>query len=399
MIALHQKTVQVEAALYLHFPYCISRCTYCDFNAHVAPETTGESRAYIVALLRDIDALEGEYRLRSVFLGGGTPSLNSADWLVEVLDRCRRVFEIPPEAEITIEANPGTVDEAGLAKLRAGGVNRISFGVQSFDADILRVLNRVHTPREAALAAAAARTAGFDNLSLDLIYGLPGQNLAGWEETLTRALELEPEHLSIYQLVVEPGTHLERQVDRGEVELPVEDETLAMDRRTVELLPRAGFRRYEISNWSQPGRECLHNQIYWRDEPYLGLGCGAVSYIGGWRFRRIRHPVPYARALAEGRSPLVEAERLGSERALKDGLMLALRTRDGLDLDRVARRYQADPRHLQEFLESLPDGWVHPINGRASLTGEGLDFWNEIYLRLMDTALTVHPPAPGSTPS
>lgn len=380
-------------ALYIHFPFCRSRCTYCDFNAHAAPEHDEPQAAYLDALVGDIESQE-RVALRSIFMGGGTPSLYSGARLARVLEAVRARFEWPHDIEVTMEANPGTVDRSKLEQVREAGVNRISFGVQSFTPRLLALLNRIHSAEEAALGVAAAREAGFDNLSLDLIFGLPQQALEDWEDTLQQALALAPDHLSVYQLTVEPSTRLEAQIRTGELEPPPEEVTLAMDGLTRRVLKAAGFSRYEVSNWARPGRECLHNLIYWRDEPYLGVGCGAVSFLNGWRTKRIQHPHYFAQAMAAGRSPIVEAERMGTEGALKDALMMGLRTREGVCLERLATRFAwSDRQPLSSFLATLPEGWVEQSGSRLRLTEEGLDFHSEIYVRMMDVLLT--PPAAG----
>lgn len=375
--------------LYLHFPYCRSRCTYCDFNAYAAPEADVQA-AYIEALGQDIRT-EGSKRpfyVRSLFCGGGTPSLYGGEAIARILEASRQAFNFDPAAEVTLEANPGTVSEAQLRDFRVAGVNRLSFGVQTFKPELLKVLNRIHLPGEAEEAVRQARRAGFDNVSLDLMYGLPGQTLEDWQDTLRRALALAPEHLSIYQLTVEPGTRLEAQLRNGELQLPDEDVTWAMDRSLRGHLREAGFRRYEISNWSRPGRESVHNRIYWRDEPYLGLGCGATGFVDGWRIRRLLHPHAYARALAEGRSPIASAERMGSESALKDTLMMGLRTRYGVDLARLSRRYpELRVARLRRFFNGLPARWVERKGTRVRLSGQGANFASTVQLQLMETLL------------
>ncbi len=378
-----------KVAVYLHFPYCRSRCSYCDFNAHAAPESSEPAERYIQALLRDID-LQDDYQVETMFLGGGTPSLNRSDHLEQILARCFERFHFQEEAEITMEANPGTVDRSKLQAVRRAGVNRLSLGVQSFDGHLLHLLNRIHGVGEVEEAVQDARGAGFDNLSLDLIFGLPQQTLESWETTLARALELEPDHLSVYQLTVEPSTRLESQIATGELTLPGEDLTLEMDERTQTTLAAAGFHRYEISNWARPGRECRHNLLYWRDEPYLGLGCGAVSYLNGWRAKRIIHPHYYCQAIESGRNPISEAERLGTEAALKDTLMLGLRTDLGVPWNRLKHRYpEVDPEAVQTFFASLPPDWVELEEDQVRLTRKGADLSNEVYFRIMDTLLTL----------
>jgi oxygen-independent coproporphyrinogen-3 oxidase len=376
----------LRVGLYLHFPYCRSRCTYCDFNAYTVPEQSVQDQ-YLEGLIRDIEATgrERNYRIRTVFLGGGTPSLYSAPDIARVMDACRSAFHFEADAEVTIEANPGTVSPESLRGYLSAGVNRISLGVQTFDSPLLRVLNRVHSPDEVHEAVRWSRAAGFKRLSLDLIYGLPGQTVAGWVYSLEQALQLEPQHLSIYQLMVEPGTHLEAQLRNAEVTLPDEEVSDAMDIDSRPRLRKAGFRRYEVSNWTRPGEESRHNQVYWRDQPYLGLGCGATGFIGGWRIRRILHPQIYARALSQGRSPVAVAERMGDEAALKDCLMMGLRTRQGVPFRRLQRRFPTlDLQRLRSYCDELPPEWFRWEPQGLKLTSRGVDFATSVQLQLMD---------------
>ncbi len=328
----------------------------------------------------------------TVFLGGGTPSLAPPEWVEELLTACRRAFTLVEGAEITMEANPGTVDSRGLARLKAAGVNRLSFGVQALDDRLLAEIGRIHSKQEACEAVSWARQAGFDNLNLDLIYGLPGQELADWESTVEQALDLAPEHLAAYALILEEGTPLEARVRRGEVQLPDQDAVADMEELLRACMRRRGYRQYEISNWCLPGRECRHNLVYWANGEYLGLGCGAASYLAGWRSQRLATPEEYVRALGEGSSTLAGAERLGREAAVKETLILALRTRWGADLAAVARRHQVCGPTLAHFFDALPPGLVRRRGWRVRLTARGRDLANEVFVRLLQTALTLARP-------
>ncbi len=375
----------MKTALYLHFPYCRSRCTYCDFNAYL-DAGEGARQDYIEALCQDIRSQE-RCQIATVFCGGGTPSLHSAEQFAQVFAACRQTFDFQP-SEVTLEANPGTVSLSQLKGLRQVGFNRISLGVQSFRSQLLESLNRIHSAEEVEQAVQWARQAGFDNLSLDLIYGLPGQKLSDWSSTLERALSLQPNHLSIYQLTLEPGTHLLAQVERGEVQLPAEEYTYRMDRRARKRLRQAGFRRYEVSNWCQPGREARHNLIYWRDQPYLGLGCGATGFVGGWRIRRLLHPHAYQQALARGASPVASAERRDHEGALRDCLMMGLRTRRGVNWRRLRARFPGLHKgKMRAFLERLPRDWWDWTGPQLRLTSKGVDFTSSVCEEMMDVLL------------
>lgn len=386
--------------VYLHLPFCRRRCAYCDFNAWQDPGE-GVRRAYHGALLADLrqQASDPAPRVGSIFFGGGTPSLAPPSWISELLEVCRQVFEVVPGAEITLEANPGTLDPGNLERLREAGVNRLSFGVQALEDRLLARIGRIHSAREALDALEQARRAGFENLSLDLIYGLPGQTPADWQATLDRALEAQPQHLSAYALSLEEGTPLEASVRRGELCLPDQDAVADMESLLRRTMGGRGFRQYEISNWSLPGRECRHNMVYWANREYLGLGCGAVSYLSGWRTRRLETPEQYVQALRQGRSPLFEAERLGTESALKETLILALRTRWGADLARVARRFAVPQGRLEEAFDGLPEALVRRSGSRVRLTSRGRDLANEVFLGLLGTPLTLPPPGEQALPS
>ena len=263
--------------LYLHIPFCRSRCAYCSFNSYACQAPPA---AYLAALAGQIRYWADqqwcrERRFASLFIGGGTPTIYEGGELAGLLRLCRESFNFREDPEITVEANPNTVTAQALTVLRRAGVNRLSLGVQAFSDRLLVGLGRSHTMAEAHAAIEAARQAGFANINLDLMYGLPGQSAADWRDTLTRALACGPEHLACYELTIEEGTSFARLVERGELILPGEEEALAMAERTHVLLAQAGLHRYEISNYAKPGRECRHNLNYWRNGSYLGLGAGA----------------------------------------------------------------------------------------------------------------------------
>ena len=372
-------------ALYLHIPYCRRRCSYCDFNAHVLPESeTDPFLAYREALVDDIKQQAGG-TVTSIFWGGGTPSLMPIPHLAEVVSALHETFQIPSSTENTIEVNPGTASLEKFLAYQELGINRISIGAQSFQAEHLELVGRIHTSPEIVGCVEAARQAGFTNISLDLIYGFPGQTQEQWSETLRSALKLSPQHLSVYQLTVEPSTRLEMQLVKGELELPPEDEVVAMDDLAVEVLTQAGYHRYEISNWALPGRECAHNICYWADQQYLGLGCGAVSFLNGWRIERVKAPSYYQRALKSGRSPVVFAERRGHDGALKDHLMMGLRVAGEVDCRELARRYPGLTVDIMEaFFQRLPSHWWKRKDSRFELTRAGWDFHSEVTMALMD---------------
>ncbi len=338
----------MRVGLYLHSPFCQAKCFYCDFNSYAGLKHL--YGPYLDAMIQEIRWLAHRFEpsVATVFLGGGTPTVLPIDLLRRLLAACFEAFAVEDGAEITSEANPGTLAPDYLQALRRLGINRLCLGAQSFDPAELAMLGRIHTAEQVALTVAGARQAGFDNLNLDLIYGLPGQALAVWRRTVEQALALTPEHLSLYCLTVEEGTPLYDQVFGGR--LPMPDPDLAADMYDLadDLLGRAGYRQYEISNWSLPCYECAHNLIYWRNQPYLGVGAGAHSSANGQRWWDVLPVHTYvdrmARALppqGQWPSPAAEGGEL-IDRPLEMGetLMLGLRlTREGVVADDFRRRF------------------------------------------------------------
>lgn len=372
-------------ALYVHIPYCRQRCTYCDFNAHVLPHTGKDLfEDYAQALMTDIRAQE-RASVSTIFWGGGTPSLMPTDLLGRVVECLNERFDWNEDLENTLEVNPGTAELEKFEDYRRLGINRLSIGAQSFHSEHLERVGRIHTADQIEETFGLARRAGFDNVSLDLIYGFPYQSVAQWAESLERAVALAPEHLSIYQLTIEPSTRLEVQLAKGELELPPEDDMIAMDDLAESVLSDLGYERYEVSNWALPGRECRHNLKYWSDSPYLGLGCGAVSFLHGWRFERIKAPSYYQKAMASGRSPVVFAERRSLDGALKDHLMMGLRVKEGVRCEQLLQRYPGLSREqLEQFFANLPPDWWSFEDETFRLTRKGWDFHSTVTMELMN---------------
>jgi len=336
-------------ALYLHIPFCQRKCPYCDFNTYAGQEQRYDS--FVQALATDI-IRAGEQRqhptLTTVFLGGGTPTVLTPTQLAHIFAAVQAGFRIAPDAEISSEANPGAVDQSRFRALRALGVNRLSMGVQSFDDKELRFLGRIHSADEAINAFRLAREAGFDNINLDFIFGLPQQDPAIWRSTLKQAIALQPEHLSLYSLTVEPDTMLARQVTQGQV--PDPDPDLAADLYEIacDLLAQAGYHQYEISNWAQgplapsglPRYACQHNLVYWRDQAYLGLGPGAHSYEDDRRWAVLRDVAAYIEAVNHGQSYLDFSETIPPRLAMGEMMMLGLRLVEvGVRLDEFQQRF------------------------------------------------------------
>jgi len=364
------------AGLYVHVPFCLTRCGYCDFNTYAGLDHLAG---------RYVRALAGEAALAgpswagvsfvSIFLGGGTPTMLSSRALGELIGELRGRFDVTASAEVTTEANPDTVDTPSLAALREGGVTRLSMGAQSFDPTVLAALERIHSPQAARRAFAAARAAGFDNVNLDLIYGAHGETLESWERTLREAAAMRPEHLSCYALTVEPATALGRKVAAGRIPPTDPDVQAEMYDLACSVLRQEGYRHYEVSNWARPGFECLHNLGYWEGRPYLGLGAGAHSYRDGRRWWNVRPPQQYLEEVESGRLPLGGGEVLTDDERRMERLLLGLRVAEGVPVEWI------DGRQGEEFVEQ---GLAEVRAGRLTPTDRGMLLANDLVLALAE---------------
>ncbi|MBI3609959.1 MAG: radical SAM family heme chaperone HemW [Nitrospirae bacterium] len=370
-------------SLYLHFPYCWSKCHYCAFNSIRYDKP--QSLRLLSALKTEIarygrSPLVQGRRLSTIFMGGGTPSIFTADQILDVLDLCRASFAWADGIEITMEANPGTVDLKKLTALRRGGINRLSMGVQSFQDDDLERLGRAHSAQVAREAFRTAREAGFKNMNLDFIYALPEQRLEGWEKTLDEAICLGPEHLSAYALTIEEGTRFGEDYENGLFVLPDEDWQIRFDDLTQAKLSRAGYMRYEVSNYARPGYACRHNLGYWSQREYLGLGPGAHSYLADRRFSKMEDIEAYIREVEARGEAIEESEPIGSDLAAREALIFGLRKTDGVCLDGILKRYPlSDPDRLQKMFEQWRwDELMILEPPRIRLSPRGLRLWDRI---------------------
>ena len=333
---------QQPLGLYIHIPYCIHKCGYCDFNSH--PIKQDEMNHYIDALVAEMKHYAKTYSntniIRTIFLGGGTPTTLTAYQLERILKECVSEFTVASDAEITIEANPATIDIEQLKSIRQTGYNRISIGVQSFDKAELKLLDRAHGPEEIHSTVDRARKAGFDNLSLDLMFAVPNQSLSSWESNLNKALEKNPEHLSTYNLTIEQGTAFSKLQSNGKLIMPDDDHQLELYKRTIERLTKKGFHHYEISNFARRGKECKHNITYWENKNTLGLGAGASSYMNGTRFKNINLPAHYIRQVKEKKIAVEHSETLEPRQAMGETIMLGLRLLQGISIHQFEKRFQ-----------------------------------------------------------
>ena len=370
--------------LYIHVPFCVKKCLYCDFTSF--PADGPAVKTYLESLVREINlygsALADEDKIiSSIFFGGGTPTTLPAASFKTVLDEVRSSFSLAAGCEITAEANPGTVDAAGLTQMLAAGVNRLSLGVQSFNDRLLAVLGRIHSAGQAAEAVRAAREAGFDNLNLDFIFGIPGQTVPDWRETLRQAVEMAPEHIAAYGLQLEEGTPLTRAAARGEICTCPEDDEIIMCRTAVDHLRSCGYSHYEISNFARPGRQCAHNLVYWLNRPYLGIGPAAHSYIKGARFSNYASLERYSDSLSREEYPVENKTRLAAADEMSETMFLGLRLTGGVDLDRFYRRFgrRAEDIYRREIEGLIGKGLLEMSGGRLRLTVEGLPLANIVF--------------------
>ena len=348
-------------AFYVHIPYCVRRCGYCDFNTYtpaelsISSDLSATSRSYIDLLIREIEfarATSDATIVPTIFFGGGTPTLMESKDLGRVISAIGSNFELARDAEITTEANPDTVTLEKLAALREAGFNRISFGMQSAVPHVLKSLDRSHNPENVVKATTWAREVGFQEVSVDLIYGTAGESIADWELTIDTALALPISHISAYALIVENGTKLGAQVKRGEVVMPDDDQTADKYLMADEKFTAAGFDWYELSNWSKPGSECRHNIAYWNGDNWWGAGAGAHSHIDGRRFWNVKHPAAYTQKVIESGNPMQEQEILTADEARSEEIMLQIRLATGIPLSSLSPNEQ---RSLPSF---LADGYL-----------------------------------------
>lgn len=366
--------------LYVHIPFCVRKCAYCDFSSYA-------NRAQ--DMQRYADALCGEIRARAqetgrqtcdtVFFGGGTPSLLPPELFEQIVQTLRDCYDFASDTEFSVECNPGTVTAEFAAMLKKCGVNRVSMGMQAAQEDLLRRLNRIHTMEDVRTAVATLRKAGIDNLNLDLMLGLPGQTVNDMQETLREALALSPKHISCYALIVEEGTPLARAVEKGEMTLPGEDSDREMYELCRQTLQKAGFAQYEISNFALPGCNCRHNEHCWQRAPYLGFGCAAHSFYNETR----RANVSSLDAYLCGEEP--ETERISRGDAMFEYMMLGLRLTKGVSEDAFQNAFQAPLWEVygKQLQPAVNDGRLKRENGFVFLTEHGMDVMNSVLVELM----------------
>ena len=366
--------------LYIHIPFCLKKCIYCDFYS--VSDSKFIIGAYMTALCKELE-MRKEYigKLCGIYIGGGTPSILKEKDIATIMDKIRSTCHISAAAEITSEANPGTLTESGIKGMLNAGINRISIGVQSLRDKELSLLGRMHDAAEAIAAVTTARKSGFGNISLDLIYGIPGQDLVSWKRTLEKIVSLHSEHISAYELTPEKNTVLYEQLEKGRLHLPDEDEVAEMYYTAIDILTEAGYKHYEISNFALPNLQCRHNLNYWDRGEYLGIGAGAHSFLNGRRISNICDVRQYIHDVELGTSPIAEETLINSREEIEETLFLGLRKTDGFDIELIPANIT---EHLKEALDDLAhQGLLDLSGGHIKLTRKGLIICNSVIVRLM----------------
>jgi oxygen-independent coproporphyrinogen-3 oxidase len=368
-------------SLYIHIPFCIKKCIYCDFFS--VPYDEGLALLYGDALvhelaLRKVDA----GKLSTVYLGGGTPTTLPLPTLIRLFKSIRETFALAADAEITIEANPGTVDREKVRTLSGMGVNRFSLGVQSFDDNTLKLLGRVHRFEDVLRSVAAVRDSPIENFSMDLIYGIPGQTLDEWRRTVNTAIEFAPQHISAYELTPEKGTPLFEKIAKGELAKPDEEIIIEMYYHAIDRFGEATYRHYEISNFAIPGFACRHNLNYWNRGEYIGAGAAAHSFIGDRRIRNTENLKKYMDDLSAGRLPIEESTEISCEDAIKEFIFLGLRKTDGLDVRMFREDLGIDILKASE--ELIEEGLLVSDGEHVRVTRKGLVISNTVIAKLFE---------------
>ncbi len=373
-----------EIGLYIHIPFCRSKCLYCDFNSYAGREA--EAPLYVRALIDELSEYRKKYDLiyKTVFIGGGTPTVINCSLIGELMEMLAP--HIKPGAEVSMESNPGTVSGKSLAYYRSLGINRLSIGLQAWQKELLSGLGRLHSSEDFIAAFHWAREAGFDNISADLMFALPGQTMEMWEETLENVCSLGVEHISCYSLKLEEGTGLYGLNEAGRIQLPDEDTDRDMYARAIEILASHNYGQYEISNFAQKGMECRHNLIYWRNEEYLGIGAGSHSKLEGRRFWNFRDICRYTGLVGQKKLPVEGKEAPDRDEDMWESIFLALRLNEGLDLQGFEDRYQANfmNKYGKAVKKLEAQGLIFLEAGRLKLTARGRDLSNSVFVEFLD---------------
>ena len=376
-------------SVYVHIPFCTNKCYYCDFTAYVVGGQPVDD--YLDALAREMELVTGKTRpqaIETIFIGGGTPTVLTPVQMKKLLRDLRHYFpDWSDQIEFTVEANPGTTSPELLSVMREGGVNRISFGAQTFRPDLLKKIGRIHGALEIGESVDSARKAGFDNISLDLMFGLPTQSVEDVKHTLEEAVSLNPEHFSCYSLKIEEGTVFYHLYQRKELPLPAEDEEFEMYQLIRSFMREKGYIQYEVSNFAKPGQESRHNTTYWLNEQYYGLGAGAHGYVGSTRYANLTGVQAYIDQIKQGTLPVKESYQVSLEEDMENFMILGLRLLNGVKRSRFSVRYGCQPEEVfGTVLRNLANQKLIETQGDLiCLTEKGLLFGNEVFASFLDS--------------
>ena len=374
----------MASSVYLHIPFCATKCYYCAFNTHAFDKE--QAKAYLIALREEMALYAPKAApLKTIFIGGGTPSILSASALAQLFADLRAHFQICADAEITVECNPETVDMEKLQVMRDVGVNRLSFGLQAMQDETLKQLGRIHTVADFLHSYQLARDCGFDSINVDVIFAIPKQTMAEWQHTLTEVISLEPAHISVYNLVMEETTPFYEWWKAGELHLPPEDTEANMFEYAIETLTARGYAYYEICNFARPNQTAKHNFVYWDNRACIGLGAGACGYVDGVRYTNIRGIADYIARIQQGIKPIADAEHLTGRAEKAETLMLALRKREGLSLAAYQCRFgEAVETEFGDACQKWIDwGLMERSGTHLRLTERGLFLANEVFVELI----------------
>lgn len=374
------------SSLYLHIPFCLKKCHYCSFSSFVTSPSIHTQ--YVDALKKELDQIKLNTDISPIstlFIGGGTPTCLTSNLLVSVINYCKELFGFGVDAEISVEANPGTVDERYFESLLKSGVNRLSIGVQSFVDTELNNIGRVHTRKQAVDAYRVANSAGFTNINIDLMSGIPGQTVDSWVESLEQVLCLSPQHLSLYQLMVEEGTYFGQLEEKGALILPSEDEVIEMDARTKLVCAKEGFVQYETSNFAQKKYQCRHNINYWENKDYFAAGAASVSFVSGVREKRFIDVQRYIDEISDGNSVIMEKECLDHEASFRETVIMGLRMIKGVSVAELELRFELTPSEYygQILTPYLDTGMLELTKTHLKITEKGWPFSNKIMADLV----------------
>lgn len=375
-----------EIGLYIHIPFCIKKCNYCDF---VSYNKNGQMiDLYTEALIKEMGMYRTslhDYKVKTIFIGGGTPSILDIKKMDEIIKHIYKNFNMQKDIEFSMESNPGTLTKEKLKYYNSVGINRLSIGLQSFNDEILKFIGRIHSKEDFIENYYSAREAGFKNINIDLMYGLPNQDLEDWESTLNQAVELQPEHVSAYSLKIEEGTAFHKLFDEGKLSLPDDEGDRAMYHLGINMLNKSGIKQYEISNFSKEEYECMHNLIYWNNEEYLGLGVSAHSYLNKNRFSNSANINEYINSINNKKLPVVTEEKKDRKDEITETIFLGLRLNNGLDLEKFKHRFKLSIFELYgEKIDRLIElGLLTVEENHIKLTSYGMDVSNQVFVEFI----------------